>query len=101
VACGLPGVRYQPAPLGEPGTTENPPPGEVIYTAGVLTRHWNHRDAERTKVTEISEQIVFLPETVDAAAFGTRLDDATGCLAGLPVGRRIASGVYRHLRGVC
>jgi DNA/RNA-binding domain of Phe-tRNA-synthetase-like protein len=46
-------------PLGEPGTTENPHPGEVIYTdaAGVLTRHWNHRDAERTKVTETSEQI--------------------------------------------
>src|ERR1700728_3176260 len=65
-------------PLGEPGSTENPHPGEVIYTdaAGVLTRHWNHRDADRTKVTAESRQIVFLLETVDGAAFGTRLDDA-------------------------
>jgi DNA/RNA-binding domain of Phe-tRNA-synthetase-like protein len=72
-------------PLGEPGTAEHPHPGEVIYTdaAGVLTRHWNHRDAERTKVTEDSEQIVFLLETVDAGAFGARLDDARRELAGL------------------
>jgi DNA/RNA-binding domain of Phe-tRNA-synthetase-like protein len=72
-------------PLGEQGTVEHPHPGEVIYTdaAGVLTRHWNHRDAERTKVTEDSEQIVFLLETVDAGAFGARLDDARRELAGL------------------
>jgi DNA/RNA-binding domain of Phe-tRNA-synthetase-like protein len=65
-------------PLGEPGAVEHPHPGEVIYAdaAGVLTRHWNHRDADRTKVTEDSEQIVFLLETVDAGAFGARLDDA-------------------------
>jgi len=76
-------------PLGEPGTTEHPRPGEVIYTdaAGVLTRHWNHRDAERTKVTEASERIVFLLETVDAIAFGTTLDSATDSLAGLLAGR--------------
>lgn len=72
-------------PLGEPGTTENPHPGEVIYTdgAGVLTRHWNHRDADRTKVTAGSERIVFLLETVDDAAFGTRLDDARKLLTTL------------------
>jgi DNA/RNA-binding domain of Phe-tRNA-synthetase-like protein len=72
-------------PLGEPGSTENPHPGEVIYTdaAGVLTRHWNHRDADRTKVTAESKQIVFLLETVDGAAFGARLDDATRSLTGL------------------
>ncbi len=72
-------------PLGEPGSTENPRPGEVIYTdaAGVLTRHWNHRDADRTKVTAESKQIVFLLETVDGAAFGARLDDATRSLTGL------------------
>jgi DNA/RNA-binding domain of Phe-tRNA-synthetase-like protein len=65
-------------PLGEPGAVEHPHPGEVIYAdaAGVLTRHWNHRDADRTKVTEDSEQIVFLLETVDGGAFGTRLEDA-------------------------
>ena len=84
-------------PLGGPGTTENPHPGEVIYTdaAGVLTRHWNHRDAERTKVTEASEQIVFLLETVDAAAFGPRLDAATGSLAGLLAVRSRSLAVYR------
>ena len=84
-------------PLGGPGTTENPHPGEVIYTdaAGVLTRHWNHRDAERTKVTETSEQIVFLLETVDAAAFGPRLDAATGSLAGLLAVRSRSLAVYR------
>ncbi len=72
-------------PLGEPGNTESPHPGEVIYTdaAGVLTRHWNHRDADRTKVTAESTQIVFLLETVDDAAFGARLDEASGSLTGL------------------
>src|SRR6204780_673403 len=72
-------------PLGEPGSTENPHPGEVIYTdaAGVLTRHWNHRDADSTKVTAESKQIVFLLETVDGAAFGARLDEATRSLTGL------------------
>jgi DNA/RNA-binding domain of Phe-tRNA-synthetase-like protein len=72
-------------PLGEPGTIEHPHPGEVIYTdaAGVLTRHWNHRDADRTKVTADSEQIVFLLETVDAGAFGETLHAAMKSLAGL------------------
>jgi DNA/RNA-binding domain of Phe-tRNA-synthetase-like protein len=72
-------------PLGEPGSTEKPHPGEVIYTdaGGVLTRHWNHRDADRTKVTAQSKQIVFLLETVDDTAFGARLDEATGSLTGL------------------
>lgn len=81
-------------PLGEPGTVEHPRPGEVIYTdaAGVLTRHWNHRDAERTKVTQDSEEIVFLLETVDAGEFGARLDDARRDLAGLlaPRSRAVA-----------
>jgi DNA/RNA-binding domain of Phe-tRNA-synthetase-like protein len=72
-------------PLGEPGSTENPHPGEVVYTdaAGVLTRHWNHRDADRTKVTAESKQIVFLLETVDDVAFGARLDEAAGSLTAL------------------
>ena len=39
-------------PLGEPDSTEEPRPGEVVYAIGseVLTRHWNYRDSERTKV---------------------------------------------------
>jgi DNA/RNA-binding domain of Phe-tRNA-synthetase-like protein len=72
-------------PLGEPGTTEHPRPGEVVYTdaAGVLTRHWNHRDADRTKVTPDSDLIVFLLETVEAAVFGPVLDAATADLTAL------------------
>lgn len=72
-------------PLGEPGSTETPLPGEVIYAdgLGVLTRHWNHRDADRTKVTAASQRILFLLETVDAAAFGAALTAATAELTGL------------------
>ena len=51
--------------------------------ASVLTRHWNHRDAERTKVTEHSEDIVFVLETVDAPAYGADLDAATASLTAL------------------
>jgi DNA/RNA-binding domain of Phe-tRNA-synthetase-like protein len=84
-------------PLGEPGSTENPHPGEVIYTdaAGVLTRHWNHRDADRTKVTADSEQIVFLLETVDAGAFAETLHAATQSLAGLVRDRSRAVTVHQ------
>jgi DNA/RNA-binding domain of Phe-tRNA-synthetase-like protein len=56
-------------PLGEPDEVEQPHPGEVVYVddAGVLTRHWNHRDADRTKVTPDSRRVLFVLETVDAA----------------------------------
>ena len=56
-------------PLGEPGTTEEPHPGEVVYadSGGVLTRHWNHRDADRTKVTATSRRVLVVLEAVDAA----------------------------------
>jgi DNA/RNA-binding domain of Phe-tRNA-synthetase-like protein len=72
-------------PLGEPGTVEHPRPGEVVYTdaAGVLTRHWNHRDADRTKVTEDSDLIVFLLETVEATSFGPVVGAASGDLTAL------------------
>lgn len=62
-------------PLGEPGTVENPKPGEIIYadTTGVLTRHWNHRDAHRTRVTEDSTHVAFLLETLDATHDGDLL----------------------------
>ena len=83
-------------PLGEPGTVENPRPGEVIYTdaEGVLTRHWNHRDAERTKVTVASERIVFLLETVEEAAFGAAVEAASAELASLLHSRSDAVAVY-------
>ncbi|MEW2266106.1 B3/4 domain-containing protein [Streptomyces sp. NPDC047853] len=55
-------------PLGEPDTVEHPKPGEIIYTdtTDVLTRHWNHRDAHRTRVTEASTHVAFVLETVAA-----------------------------------
>ncbi|MGW5233032.1 B3/B4 domain-containing protein, partial [Streptomyces nodosus] len=62
-------------PLGEPGTVENPKPGEIIYTdsTDVLTRHWNHRDAHRTRVTEDSAHVAFVLETVTATRDGDLL----------------------------
>ncbi|MFJ5927174.1 B3/4 domain-containing protein [Kitasatospora sp. NPDC092948] len=70
-------------PLGEPGTVERPKAGEVIYrdAAGVLTRHWNHRDAHRTRVTEQSVDALFLLETLRPD--GEQLAAAAGELAEL------------------
>lgn len=59
-------------PLGEPDAVENPKPGEIVYTdaTGVLTRHWNHRDAHRTRVTEDSARVVLVLETLRATHDG-------------------------------
>ncbi|MFD4374481.1 B3/4 domain-containing protein [Streptomyces sp. NPDC058486] len=53
-------------PLGEPDVTETPLDGEVIYADGsqVMTRHWNHRDSDVTKVTEGTRDAVLLLEGV-------------------------------------
>ncbi|MEV4430968.1 phenylalanine--tRNA ligase beta subunit-related protein [Streptomyces sp. NPDC049602] len=65
-------------PLGEPDTVENPRPGEIVYadTTGVLTRHWNHRDAHRTRVTEDSTRVTFVLETLHAGRDGHLLKAA-------------------------
>ncbi|MEU0667427.1 phenylalanine--tRNA ligase beta subunit-related protein [Streptomyces lavendulocolor] len=65
-------------PLGEPGSVEHPAPGEIVYadTTGILTRHWNHRDAHRTRVTEDSTRVVFVLETLHADRDGHLLDTA-------------------------
>ncbi len=72
-------------PLGEPGTVEHPKPGEIIYadTTGVLTRHWNHRDAHRTRVTEDSTHVAFVLETLRATRDGDLLKTAAEELQGL------------------
>ncbi|MFD5543909.1 B3/4 domain-containing protein [Streptomyces sp. NPDC127079] len=72
-------------PLGEPGTVEHPKPGEIIYAdaTGVLTRHWNHRDAHRTRVTEDSTHVAFVLETLRAEADGGLLKTAAEELLGL------------------
>lgn len=43
--------------------------------------HWNHRDAEHTKVTPQSRHILFLLETTESAAFGPAVDAAAADLA--------------------
>ncbi|MEY9969516.1 DNA/RNA-binding domain of Phe-tRNA-synthetase-like protein [Streptacidiphilus sp. MAP12-16] len=72
-------------PLGEPDTIEHPKPGEIIYTdtTGVLTRHWNHRDAHRTRVTENSTHVAFILETLHATRDGHLLKTAAEELQGL------------------
>jgi DNA/RNA-binding domain of Phe-tRNA-synthetase-like protein len=73
-------------PLGEPDAVEQPNTGEVVYAAGdlVLTRHWNHRDCDRTKVTEDSKRIVFMLERVSRSAAGSEvMDEAQNLLAEL------------------
>lgn len=72
-------------PLGEPDTVENPKSGEIVYadTSGVLTRHWNHRDAHRTRVTEDSAHVAFVLETLHAGRDGHLLKAAALELRGL------------------
>ncbi|MFF5103434.1 B3/4 domain-containing protein [Streptomyces sp. NPDC000134] len=72
-------------PLGEPDTVEHPKPGEVVYvdTTDVLTRHWNHRDAHRTRVTEDSTHVAFVLETLHAARDGRLLRTAAAELRDL------------------
>ncbi|WP_086561081.1 B3/B4 domain-containing protein [Streptomyces africanus] len=72
-------------PLGEPDTVEHPKAGEIIYAdaTGVLTRHWNHRDAHRTRVTEDSTHVAFVLETLRAPRDGGLLKAAAEELQGL------------------
>jgi DNA/RNA-binding domain of Phe-tRNA-synthetase-like protein len=57
-------------PLGEPDVIEEPRPGEVVYAMGsqVLTRHWNHRDCDQTKVGDTCSDVVFVIERISAEA---------------------------------
>lgn len=83
IVVGFAAGHEEFTPLGEPDTTEHPRPGEVIYRdrTSVLTRHWNHRDAERIKVTPQSRHILFLLETTESAAFGPAVDAAAADVA--------------------
>lgn len=92
-------------PLGEPDVVERPKVGEVIYAdrRSVLTRHWNHRDADRTKVTERSRDVVFLLETLTATVDGAELDLAAADLVDLVKGhvgataRHVLDGANRRV----
>lgn len=73
-------------PLGEPNVVEEPnsDKGEVVYAQGsqVLTRHWNYRDSDNTKVTEETRTVVFILERISAAAISSRqMTDAQSALA--------------------
>ncbi|WLQ38484.1 phenylalanine--tRNA ligase beta subunit-related protein (plasmid) [Streptomyces castrisilvae] len=85
-------------PLGEPDTIENPRTGEIIYTdtTDVLTRHWNHRDAHRTRVTEDSTHVAFVLETLHATRDGHLLTTAVGELRDLLTDHSARSTVH-HL----
>ncbi|MER5851931.1 FMN-binding negative transcriptional regulator [Streptomyces sp. NPDC002012] len=58
---------------------------EIIYadTTGVLTRHWNHRDTHRTRVTEDSTHVAFVLETLHATRDGHLLKAAAEELQGM------------------
>ncbi|BCY14207.1 B3/4 domain-containing protein [Actinoplanes sp. L3-i22] len=73
-------------PLGEPDEQATPKPGEIVYAQDteVLTRHWNHRDSDLTKVTAQSRNVVFMVERVSAEATpNERLAAAQAALAEL------------------
>jgi DNA/RNA-binding domain of Phe-tRNA-synthetase-like protein len=72
-------------PLGGPDEREVPGAGEVVYAQGneVLTRHWNHRDAHRTRVREDTTSAVFVLERVSADVPAERLTDAAAHLTAL------------------
>ncbi|MDX2922753.1 MULTISPECIES: B3/4 domain-containing protein [Streptomyces] len=99
------GIRYAEGtetftPLGEPDTVENPKPGEIIYadTTDVLTRHWNHRDAHRTRVTEGSTHVAFVLETLHATRDGHLLEAAAEELRGLLIPHAAATTVHHLTR---
>ncbi len=81
-ASGLHGpvrIRFAQAgdtftPLGSPTSIEELNSREVVYAHEdtVLTRHWNYRDCDQTKVTVTSENVVFIIERISAEAMPTR-----------------------------
>ncbi len=58
---------------------------EVVYAddADVLTRHWNHRDAQRTCVSAHSTSVLFLLESIDSEPAASALAAAAHDLARL------------------
>ncbi|GIF05540.1 B3/B4 domain-containing protein [Actinoplanes siamensis] len=72
-------------PLGKPDEREQPVDGEVVYADGaqVLTRHWNHRDADNTKVTADTVDAILLLEGIVPTIPPETLARAQRELAGL------------------
>lgn len=83
-------------PLGQPEEVEAVKEGEVVYAdrSRVLTRHWNHRDCDQTKVTDQSRDILFISERVSGAAVSDKsMDDAQEVLENLLAPH--AKGVFK------
>ena len=80
-------------PLGRPGERETPVAGEVVYADGrrVLTRHWNHRDADITKVT---------PQSRDVALFLEGIEPVTGGETVVRAQRELADLVAPHAQSI-
>ncbi|MER5360811.1 phenylalanine--tRNA ligase beta subunit-related protein [Streptomyces sp. NPDC002785] len=80
-------------PLGEPDKTETPLEGEVVYADGrqVMTRHWNHRDSDVTKVTARTRDAVLLLEGIAPAVSAETL---------LRARRELADRVAPHAESV-
>ena len=87
-------------PLGEPDEHEEPRAPEVVYAdeLSVLTRHWNHRDSDRTKVTAETKNAVFLLESAQGADGVALLEAASAQLTALLAAH--ADEVTRTLLGV-
>lgn len=86
-------------PLGESEVTETPMASEVVYADGksVLTRCWNHRDCDRTKVLPTSQDVVFILETLDAQRHSAALARAVEQLSGFIAPHAAAVGTaYLH-----
>lgn len=81
VRIGAEGDRF--TPLGEPDEVEEVSGPEVVYAdeVSVLTRFWNHRDADRTKVTPDTKNAVFILESARGAANTAALEQAMPQLA--------------------
>ncbi|OSY52125.1 hypothetical protein BG846_02240 [Streptomyces fradiae ATCC 10745 = DSM 40063] len=66
---------------------------------GVLTRHWNHRDAHRTRVTGDSARVAFILETVEAPRDGDLVEAAAEELRALLAPHSTATAVHRLTPG--
>lgn len=68
-------------PIG--GEPEPVAPGEVVYrdAAGVLTRRWNFRDCDRTKISEDSTEIALFVEAPTPQISAELLDEAARAIA--------------------
>lgn len=90
-------LRLARSPGGEPfeplgGGEERTDPGEIVYRdrGRVLTRRWNYRDAEATKITADTRRFLLLVEAVEgipAAAVEEAVADLERRLAGCFAGR--------------